>query len=253
MIEIRHPHIERAEEIVETEREYIQAEIEAFDRFLVRVADIPSEVRTVSSTQATTVQSVGSTAGGAAGRLDALTAAYRETVMAVPHYDEEYGDTLAESLSAEFGPTLAVQLVGGSALSGTTREAVIEAARERRDNRHRLRRALDEERTSLRETGERLESVEREYTSIAERVTGKLGSAELGELDSRLEGLEQECTDLVDRRQQHVRKYAGPFRWDEDCTLIDYLYAEMAPATPVIRTAGTVLERIRGARKRCLR
>jgi len=256
MIEIRHPQIERAVEIVGTERELVRTEIDAFDRFLVRVADIPSEVHmsgTQAQAQVTTVQSATSTAGGGAGRLDALTEAYRETVMAVPHYDEEYGDTLAESLSAEFGPTLAFQLVRGNALSGTIREAVIDAARERRDNRHRFLCALDEERASLRETGEELASVEREYTEITEQVTAQPDSTELGDLDGRLEELEERCTDLVEQRQRHVRKQKGLFRCGEEDTLVDYLYPEMTPTAPVIGTAGTILERIRRTRKRCLR
>jgi hypothetical protein len=252
---IRYPHIEQAREVVETERTYIQREIEAFDRFLVRLADIPSEVHAAANaqTQTTVVRSVSPSVGRGAGRLEALTTAYRETVMAVPHYEDEYGDSLAESLTAEFGSTLAFQLIRGEALTGRTREAVLDAARGSRDRRHRLLQILDAEAESLEDASEELRSIEQEYLSLKDRIDAETQSSTLSAIDSQLEPLEQQCLDIVEHRQQRVREESVAFRTDENITILEFLYEGMRPATPVVQTAGDILERVREARKRCLK
>lgn len=44
--------------------------------------------------------------------LVAVMAAYREIVMAIPHYEEEYGDCDAADVADELGPDIAAALTG---------------------------------------------------------------------------------------------------------------------------------------------
>jgi Rad3-related DNA helicase len=182
-----------------------------------------------------------------------LTTAYRETVMAVPHYDEEYGDSLAESLSVEFGSTIAYQLTNGKALTGATRTAILDAARECRDRRQRLLQVVDAEQESLEDASERLTAIEREYLDVKDQINEETRSSILSDLDDQLETLEQRCLDLVEHRQERIREESIAFRHGADMTILGFLYEETGAGPPVVRTAGNILSRVRETRERCLR
>jgi hypothetical protein len=85
--------------------------------------------------------------------------AYESTVMAVPHYDEEYDDTYAESLGAEFDPHVAVALTEGSAFDRRCKDALLSAVAEARTARRSLLAAVDDEAESLSTMADRLADV----------------------------------------------------------------------------------------------
>ncbi|OYR57376.1 DUF7260 family protein, partial [Halorubrum halodurans] len=74
--------------------------------------------------------------------LVAIRNAYAETVMSVPHYEDEYNDTYERSLAEEFTPELAVALTREPTLRERSRSSLLtkttEAIRRREEFLERL-------------------------------------------------------------------------------------------------------------------
>lgn len=101
------------------EREYVHNERDAFVEFRQRVVDV--DTATVAAGGAAGDGSIlarhcsRSTETGGVG-LRRVIKAYQRTVMSVPHYKTEYGDTLTESLTEEFSQDAAVAIMFGDEL-----------------------------------------------------------------------------------------------------------------------------------------
>ena len=80
----------------------VASERDAFDAFADRVATI-----TVDSPRPPALMAGSVDTSGTSSATAALREEYEATVMAVPHYDDVYGESIEENASAEFGPDLA--------------------------------------------------------------------------------------------------------------------------------------------------
>jgi hypothetical protein len=132
-----------AADILERERAEFGAEIEAFQEFARRVDAIPSqstpprefvESRRVTVTETTTA-------------MDQVRAAYRATVMAVPHYETVYGESLHENVASELGPDLSDGIRPETTVrfTDTYKEALIDATAGTIERRRRVRAAFERE------------------------------------------------------------------------------------------------------------
>lgn len=132
---------------LEQEREEVKSEQEAFEQFAVEVA----EISTVSPN--TPVLPVRNGIEKVPSRQsDALRKAYRETVMAVPHYDEVYGESLTENIVVEFGPEFSelFQSTSGASFTDHQKKLLIAAAKQSAEDRADFTDTLDSEKESLR-------------------------------------------------------------------------------------------------------
>lgn len=91
-----------AQSLLRQEYEEIDAERQAFQRLKERIATIG----TVSSPPSETTRQTTACHSNSI-QVERLRSAYRETVMAVPHYEDTYGESLETHLAAEFSPELA--------------------------------------------------------------------------------------------------------------------------------------------------
>jgi len=257
----RQPHIERALDIVGAETALLRRERKAFERFLRRVET--AQVGTAAGEAAGQTAPGGSggapanstlVAGDVPDGLKEVRTAYRETVMAVPHYGREYGESLAEHAAAELGEVVAAQLVSGAAPARVVERAVVEAAGEARDSRKRLVTVLDRERESLRAVETDLDDIEQSVYDLGRRVPAATHSDELAAIDADLEEAERRCTDLLDRRQEllHGRSMAAVSGIEGD-SLVRYLYGGLETRCPALADIAACLDSIRAHRTRCLR
>ncbi|AUV80781.1 hypothetical protein C2R22_03190 [Salinigranum rubrum] len=109
-----------AHALARTEKRRLAAEATAFERFVRRVGNLEFAGARPDTTprQPTAIRTAAVT--GEASCFREIRAAYRQTVLAVPHWQEVYGEsTVPESLSAEFSADL-VELV---LAPGTRRES----------------------------------------------------------------------------------------------------------------------------------
>ncbi|WP_435067055.1 DUF7260 family protein [Haloplanus sp. C73] len=232
--------IDAALDAVADERVSIAAERDALMAFDRRVADLSTVTVSVGpSLVADQRQSDRS--------LERVREVYAETVMSVPHYEEEYGDTLAESLAAEFGDDLAAALLNGAALTPTVRNAVRAAAVSARDEREEFLDVLDREAASL-------DAAASDVAAVRSAIPGGDGSPrrrfdDLRRAWSDLRDLEARIDGIARRRQETIRGHRSDLP-GVPADLSEYLYADLPTPYPVLATLATVGERVAERRQR---
>jgi hypothetical protein len=147
-------YFHRAREECGEEQSRLQAERSALERF-------ESQIRGLSA--ASVGQSTPSRGGATLAQsnvetrsqLQAVQNAYRDTVMAVPHYQEDYGESLTEHMTAEFGEDVTTAVVEGSTLTPQVKRALVSKASESRKERAAFARTLAAESESVTVGGTR--------------------------------------------------------------------------------------------------
>lgn len=237
--------IEAALAIVAEEIDIVGAERRAFESFLDRLEDCEPATQPAGATGSLADSGVTSTLVGqsaTSGGARQVPTAYRETVMAVPHYDSEYDDSLVESMRTEFGDDLASYVVSGTDLPPPVYDRLVAATERVIEDRDTFLSALQRERTSL-------EHVRDELTEIR-RLAGLDDGTENGpdatpsRSDERVRDLESRCESLSVRRQEriHSRSVADISGVAED-SLTTYLYAELEATCPTLLSiAETITE-----------
>lgn len=181
------------------ERRQTTAERNALETFARRV----QRVQTVAtpSTPAVLVERT------ADNSLTAIMDAYRETVMAVPHYEEEYGMHATADVAEELGPGIAATLVESVGLDESTKRAVLLSTAESHRSRKALLKVLDAERASLDSVTPRLRAIADELESIS---SIDFDAETFGALDAyrgRIDTLRNKCDVIAATRQEDVQRY----------------------------------------------
>lgn len=266
--------IDDAREALRVERRRTADEREAFRAFRGRLEAIPTESTSPVGSPATGRGGPGgppgiSEAGGVPGPtapsaaadagpgtpaatpgsgLVAVRDAYVETVMSVPHYEDEYDDTYERSVAAEFGPELAYALTRNTAYHPDCERALFGAVDAAIEERERLEERLATEAESLDRAGSRLAAVRREIASL----DAVIPEGDFGALDAcraRTGVLVDDCDRIAARRQRVIAAHGRELRLDEDAVdLPTYLYGSTGATYPVLAAVGSVGDRLDGLR-----
>ena len=224
-----------AREAVETERARTRAERDAFEQFRQQVTRLDStEPRPLEPSPGG--GGVLAVAGGGVAEDTALAdarTAYRETVMATAHYEEEYDESLAENVAEEYSEEVASALAGGDALTPQLHAALATGADRARRNRDELLAALDREEATLEAAKEALEPAATAAEGILEADLDRATYSDLIADYERAEWHERAVESLLSDRQTtvHERESERP-HWYE------YLYGSLPSPYPVL-AAGT--------------
>lgn len=226
---------------VRRERRRTVGEREAFDAFARRVADAETAPPAEARATGPLVDARGAGTG-------AVRDAYRETVMSVPHYAEEYGDDLLASVAVEFGPDLAAGLQAG-ALTDRLQAATVAAARQAYADRDAFLDRLDAEAVSVVDAADRLESVCDELAGHQREFAGESYGA-LEALHRRLGVLAEICDAIAADRQAHLRAHRDDLGLPADYPdLPTYLYADLDVDYPVLAAVAATADRVSAARR----
>jgi hypothetical protein len=180
--------------------------------------------------------------------LGTVREAYETTVMRVPHYEAEYDDGYAESLSAEFGSAVAAALTEGTTFDATCKRILLTATAEAIDERHRFQERLAGERSAVETVESRLLPI---VSELSEYRTDDLESRSFGTLDAyrrRLSVLETRCDDIAAERQRGIRNE----RLDRSVPVDDlqsYLYQSFNRTYPVLGAVVDVADGVRETRR----
>jgi type II secretory pathway pseudopilin PulG len=159
------------------ERSRTATEREAFAQFARRVTGV--EPSTSTYQLASTDGAVSATAVAmpppSDGRLEAVREAYRQTVMSMRHYDEEYGEPMARHLREEFGEEVATAVADGDQLTPELKAVLVERAREAARDRERLIHRLDHEADALEAADDELHAIGARQAQVAEDQFGVPG------------------------------------------------------------------------------
>lgn len=241
MVSVTYPRIDQAVDLIDTEIEIVTDERDAFDDFLGRLADIPTD--SFDAPAGHTGAAIGTLVDSSqpTTNIVAVRQAYKETVMSVPHYQTEYGESFAEHLSAEIDNTLASQIVQGTVLTGPVLDALTGAIREARTKREDFLSGLRRERESLTGIAESLSDVERRNHRLRTQIPTDCGS-----IAPRLHALETRCMELAKTRQETIHgRSASSWSGVDDESLLGYLYADLQTDTPALAAIGSCLASVR--------
>ena len=200
-------------------------------------------------------------AGVPGSGLAAVRDAYRETVMAVPHYEAEYDDTYERSLAAEFGPELAYALTRTAGFHAEYRRSLLGAVDTAIAERDAFRDALETETESVENAASRLAPVRDEIEAIDGEVRGRADSADatepaspgFGALDAcraRVGALRDDCDRTAARRQRVIADHDRSLALPDDLDLPTYCYHDLDVSYPVLAAIGRAGDRLDALRRR---
>jgi hypothetical protein len=234
--------IDEARRVVAAERSTVSDEHDAFEAFDRRVADL-------STVTVATEPPVMTDTHPSDSSLERVRSAYAETVMSVPHYEAEYGDSVPESLAVEFGEDLAAAVVGGTALTPECRDAVRAAAAAARQERSDFLDVLDREAESLATAADAVADVRTTVEGLDDRPLPTRGFDDLRDCWSRLTDLEARTDAIGMRRQETIRGHRGDLP-GVPTDLTEYLYADLSVSYPVLATVADLGSDLARARRR---
>lgn len=253
--ETSQPRTEHALAVVQREIDCIEAELTAFRRFRTSLVSIEPTVQSAGTvdTSAGGMSALGARQPKPEPSLRAVREAYRETVMAVPHFDAEYDDSLEANMSVEFGPELGTQIATGTRLTPQLYEALLTASEGARDERETLRPALERERESLQSVRETLDDCERRGAALGANARRTTDPVRLDSIDDKLAEIEADCETAAATRQQRLHsRSAAALSGIDGTSLVRYLYGDCSVTCPALADIVACLDTIRGHRSHCL-
>lgn len=239
-------YVPNARDECERERRRTRREATALDRFTRRIASIDAAQPATADVPAgvdTLVQ-----ANAEQPQLRELRHAYRETVMAVPHYEDEYDEPLPTNMAAEFDDEVATAVTHGSGLTPQLKRRIIVQATDAKNRRNALHDKLGSEQEALAAADDRLTDIGREVDRIAREPPSERTFGGLEGAWRRLDRLADQCAELLERRQRTVqrRRFGG----HSDVDLRSYLYQPLPVDHPVLADGVALADRIETNKRR---
>ena len=187
--------ITTAEERIAREREEIETEARALGQFAERVEAASPTAEPSGPIGIATVQRQQS----AGGRIQSLREAYRETMMAVPHYERVYDEPLRANAAAELGRDVANGLCSGDTeLTPQLKGALYGAANAARRRREEYLDTLRAEAESLDDSRSALSDVAESLSSCSDR--GDQSASTIGEAVEQIDRVVVERQEALHRR-----------------------------------------------------
>ena len=244
--------LEGARETVRVERRRTADERAAFASFRSRLDAIPATTAAgvTADRRFDGPQPIGYETPRMGTELLAVRDAYQSTVMSVPHYEEEYNDTYAASLAAEFGPELAAALTCESALHEHVRRSVLDQTTTAIETRDEFETVLEREQASVRAASEELRSLDDSVASLGETAVDRLDFGGLDAHRARLEVLERRCDEVATTRQRERVAVERSMHFDGETDDVQtYLYQDLPVTYPVLAAVAAVGRRIDAVRR----
>jgi DNA repair exonuclease SbcCD ATPase subunit len=229
------------------ERRRTADELEALREFEDRVRAIAVEQaqatpRTVGLSTASTEHRKG---------LREIENAYKATVMSVPHYLDEYGDSYVESLAGEFTPDIAAALTDGTEFNGRCKGALLSATSNAQSVRESLLGTIDRERESLHTATEDLEPLIEECAELDELEFDGMRFGSLDAHRARLDAMCERCEKVSDGRQDAIFDQRRVQRLPAQVPDVAmYFYQNLNVDYPVMSVIADLLDSIAAVQRR---
>lgn len=243
-------HLRRARSACEDERDRLLAERRAFERFVRRVEEIEPVDATGTTVPAGATASMSHSIGG--DELSAVEEAYRETVMSVDHYDDDYGESLRQNMAAELGADVTTAVIDGQRFHPQLKVAIMTKSTEAYETRTNVLRDIDDEAAEIGSAREEVQSVEATLERLDSRSLLNKSFEELRDDYADLCDLEADCESLLADRQGTVTAREPSPEPDEGHDFHAYLYDPLGVSYPVLAATLSTLSTVRSARRRVL-
>jgi hypothetical protein len=247
------PHISEAIGVAREEQNRIKAEKDGFEHFMQRITTMePATQRsTTSETTDPSISQMVHTSGMTyevkstnKSSLRAVREAYRETVMDVPHYEQDYGESLKQHIAMELGPELAQAITNNGKLLQQLRGELLQQSSRCRQERRILLQSINKELDSITDSKSIIRNNQNEIISVED----SLYPASISELVNRwtqLEKLEDDITSHLRQRQSKLHADRGEM---SPHALQNYLYQSQPWTYPVLIDGLETFKRINRSR-----
>lgn len=217
------------------ECERIEDERRAFGQFQKRIGaiDVHLPANNTTARIKNGVMRI-STTTSSSTQVEQVQSIYRETVMSVPHYEEDYDQSLDDHLAAEFSPELAGALATIDTLTPPVQETILTSSEQAIEERTTLLRALNREADNLQQTRDTLNEMNTALTKMNQCPISAWSTNRIIANYGRLVDFETQCDELAAERQAelHSQRIPGPNHTDEE--LNEYLYESLPVTYPVL-------------------
>lgn len=239
-------YLSKAREICDIEHCQIRAEREAFERFDAQLraldpADEPSPLTDDGGVQSLSTRDVDP-------ELHQIRTAYRETVMDVSHYEQEYGDTLVESIAEEFGPDIAAVMCAGQNFTPQLRDTLSLRTSQARTCRDELLAAVDAELEMIDTSATKLDRISRQRDALVKHIQNDPQIEALTDVWTRLGDIKDRIGTELTGRQEFIRDPPIGVT-DEMPSFQEYLYSSLDISYPLLVSGAVLGERIHSDRQ----
>ena len=227
--------IESAKETVQIEQRRVTDEIEAYEQFTTKLTTISDTSRSHTTQGAfdSTVEA------GLTSETSSIKNLFEETVMSVPHYEEDYDESFIEHIAAEFTPEIALLLHETDWLTEQHTSVLDSYIRSAITERKDLVQALELEYESVDHIGSQVHELSQQLLKISRR---EFTTMDFGALEAhwhRLEQIKTICDSIAADRQELID---SPTRAvvcsNSDISMSRYLYQDLAYDYPILATIG---------------
>ena len=227
--------IESAKETVQIEQRRVTDEIEAYEQFATKLTTMSK----TSPSHATSGAFDSTTEAGLIPETSSIKNLFEETVMSVPHYEEDYDESFTEHIAAEFTPEIALLLNETDWLTeqhtSVLDSYIHTAITERKD----LAQTLEVEYDSVDHLGSQVHKRSQQVLEISHR---EFNCMDFGALEAhwrRLETITTKCDSIAaDRLELIDSPTRAVGRSNSDISLNSYLYEDLAYDYPILATIG---------------
>ena len=164
-----------------------------------------------------------------------LREAFAGTIMALPFYDEEYGEGFPEAIEGEFGPSVAAGLTDRDCFGPHLIAGLLRGIKQSQRAREVLLETCDREREAIDALSAKLPGFARE---LAQVDALQLGEIDFGALEAhwrRLETIATQCGRLATRRQRVISRQRAQYQLAaEEPDIYEYLYRGYPVSYPML-------------------
>jgi len=228
---------------VRRERREVKRECQAFQGFRQRVQAI--ETQTPRFEQSVVgLNEHHSSAGGSV--RDTIEPWYRDTVMAVDHYEDVYGDSFEANISTEFGSDVLILISEATTFSPLIKQRLLEAAQQCIDCRRVFLEGLQDEFTTLKDAQSTVQEIRESISEFGSMEVQGATDTDLLDRYDTLHTLNDECQSWIQQRQEEIHAHRIEQSVDTDAytDLCSYLYDELEVDYPILATFVDIMELI---------
>ena len=236
---------------VRRERSEVERECQAFRRFRQRIQSLETRTPQIEQPSIGMQQRLSHAERSV---RDVIEPCYRETVMAVDHYDDVYDDSFEASISAEFGADVLFLISAASSYSPIIKQRLLDAAQRCIDSRQVFLETLENEYATLTDAQSTVREIRQRVVELDDEELQGLSDTQLTSRYETLQSLTDECKEWLQRRQEQIHaRRSDRSSDDHGCTnLCSYLYETLEVNHPILAILVEVMEIIHRSEEQLL-
>ncbi|MFB6132188.1 MAG: hypothetical protein ABEJ44_02125 [Halanaeroarchaeum sp.] len=237
-------HVYAANDRLERELRELIAEREAYRAFAQAVDRISVDRPAATTATPQTVQSLDRRGAS----VEAIRRAFEDTVMAVDHYEDTYGEPWDTHLTNEFESSVVSSLRTGGRINEPIKNALTQGSLEAASRRDDLVSVLTAERSALEDAASTIEAVDSALDELNEDPLPDRSFEDLAETHETLGSLDERIDSLARDRQRDIHRESRSSGWEsKEVRLQEYLYCSLPVTYPVLHAAVELSDDVRMA------